>query len=59
MAGDKEFKEFAIEILKKYAYHNGTIVRSISDLSPLEEYLIYLLYIENQKTSNMINLQNE
>ena len=32
--------EASIEILKRYAVETGVIVRSTSDLSPLEEWLI-------------------
>jgi hypothetical protein len=41
--------EKMIEILKEYATESGTIVRSTSDLSPLEMWLIRKLIDENKK----------
>ena len=38
--------EKAIEILKQYAKESGTTVRSTSDLSPMEEWLIAQLKAE-------------
>ena len=35
--------EFAVEILREYAKQNQTPVRSTSDLSPLEQWLILRL----------------
>lgn len=37
-----------VEILRQYAKENGTIVRSTSDLSPLEEWLLIKLVQENE-----------
>tara|TARA_R110000782_G_C14648041_1_gene396394 strand:+ start:464 stop:745 length:282 start_codon:yes stop_codon:yes gene_type:complete len=40
--------EFAVEILKEYAHQNKVILRSTSDLSKLEEWLIVeLLKVKN------------
>jgi hypothetical protein len=36
-------RETAVELLKEYAVEQGTIVRSTSDLSPLEEWLLVKL----------------
>jgi hypothetical protein len=40
-----EKAEFAVNILKKYASEHQTTVRSTSDLSPLEEWLILRLFV--------------
>jgi hypothetical protein len=47
-----ELSETCVAILKHYADENGTIVRSTSDLSPLESWLLchlsgMLLLIDN------------
>jgi hypothetical protein len=39
-----EMQEFAIKILMDYAKEKGIQVRSTSDLSPLEEWLIINLF---------------
>jgi hypothetical protein len=40
--------EFAVEILKEYAHQNKVMLRSTSDLSKLEEWLIIeLLKVKN------------
>jgi hypothetical protein len=40
--------EFAVEILKEYAHQNKVMLRSTSDLSKLEEWLIVeLLKVKN------------
>lgn len=46
----KKFNQFAIQVLAKYANENNLIsIRSLDDLSSLEEWLIMLLYkSENQ-----------
>ena len=36
--------KYAVKILKKYAKEKGTMVRGTSDLSPLEEWLIKMMY---------------
>ncbi len=41
---DEKLSEFAVCILKQYAEERGLPVRSTSDLSPLEEYLLVELY---------------
>lgn len=41
---NKTISEFSVKILKQYADERGIIVRSTSDLSPLEEYLLIELY---------------
>ena len=40
--------DFALKLLKQYAVENGTTLRSTSDLSQLEEWLI-LKSFEDQK----------
>jgi hypothetical protein len=37
-----------VEILRQHAQEQGTIVRSTSDLSPLEEWLILKVVDENE-----------
>lgn len=39
-----ELSEFSVKMLKEYAKQNGIIVRSTSDLSPLEQWLLIQLY---------------
>lgn len=36
--------EFVIQVLKQYAKENSIIIRSTSDLSPLEQWLLIKLY---------------
>lgn len=43
---DEKLSKFAVCILKEYARERGLSVRSTSDLSPLEEYLLIQLYKE-------------
>jgi DNA/RNA endonuclease YhcR with UshA esterase domain len=42
-----------IEILTEYANKRGVIVRSTSDVSPLEEYLIMELIDSNQEITRL------
>jgi len=54
--GDKPYNEkaeFAVEILKQYAGECGTLPRSTSDLSPLEQWLIIKL-LKTTKASSVI-----
>lgn len=44
MMNDEKLSEFVVHILKQYAKERGLPVRSTSDLSPLEEYLLIELY---------------
>ena len=40
--------EFAVRLLKEYAYEKETLPRSTLDISPLEEWLILKLYWYSQ-----------
>lgn len=48
--------EFAVRILKQYAKECGTLPRSTSDLSPMEEWLILQLhaFTEVSKTTERV-----
>lgn len=44
-----DLSKYATDILKEYAKEKGNTVRSTSDLSPLEKWLIKKLFENNQK----------
>lgn len=50
--------KFAMNILKKYAEENGNIVRSTSDISPLEEWLIVELHRKEEAKEIAHTFQN-
>jgi len=53
-------EDFAFELLKRYASVNGSTLRSTSDLSPLEEWLISLLFVSDfHKKIKDINVEKE
>lgn len=41
-----KISEFAVSILQEYAKENQTLIRSTSDLSPLEEWLLERMYLQ-------------
>ena len=52
MTTKKEYKPtkkvaFVIKILRQYADETGSLVRSTSDLSPLEEWLLIQLFLKS------------
>lgn len=40
---------FVIKTLRQYAYETGSLTRSTSDLSPMEEWLLIQLFLKETK----------